>query len=174
MKAIATISAVFLVIAVIVLIVHFMSLPPGENALIADFHAHRSTYERLKLDLQADGQVDQVSPRGILDATSSISHIPPQGGLSRARFDEYLSLLNEVHGVAVYRSHTHANLCVGMWGRGFAGNTEHIAVCWLEDEVPGKQVSSIDNINWDAADSVGKRQFFYRKVEGHWYLERDG
>jgi hypothetical protein len=174
MKVTATISVV-LAIAAIVSVVYFKSLPPNETALIANFHAHRSTYERLKLYLQADDQLDRLASWGIQTSASPIAVMPPQGGFSRARFDEYLSLLNEVHGVSAYRSHgSHSELCVGMWGRGFAGGTEHIAICWLEDIVPGKQVSSIDDINWDADNSAGRRQFFYRRIEGNWYLERDG
>jgi hypothetical protein len=173
MKVIATISAVFLVIAVIVFVVHFMSLPPTENALIANFHAHRSTYERLKLYSRADDQLDELASWGIRNTTSPISHMPPQGGFSRARFDEYMSLLHEVHGVAAYRSHgPHPTLCVGMWGRWFAGSTEHIAVCWLEDTVPGKQVLSIYNLNWDADNSAGQRQFFFKKIARKSYQAR--
>jgi hypothetical protein len=174
MKVTAAISAV-LVVAVIASVVYFKSLPPTETALIANFNAHRSAYERLRLYLQADDQLDRLASWGIQTSTSPIAVMPPQGGFSRARFDEYLSLLNEVHGVSAYRSHgAHSELCVAMWGRGFAGSTEHIAICWLEDTVPGKQVLSIDNLNGDADNSAGQRQFFFRKIEGNWYLERDG
>ena len=174
MKVTAAISAV-LVIAVIASVVYFKSLPPTETALVANFYAHRSTYERLKLYLRADDQLDRLASWGIQTSTSPIAVMPPQGGFSRARFDEYLSLLNEVHGVSAYRSHgPHSELCVAMWGRGFAGSTEHIAICWLEDTVPGKQVLSIDNLNGGADNSAGQRQFFFRKIEGNWYLERDG
>jgi hypothetical protein len=173
MKVTTAISTV-LVIAVIGLVVYFKNLPPTESALIANFHAHRSTYEHLKLYLQADDHLDRVASWGVQTATSPIAYMPPQGGLSRTRFDEYLSLLNEVHGANAYRSHgPHSELCVGMWGRGFAGSTEHISVCWLEDAVPGKQVLSIDNLNSDTDNLAGRRQFFYRKIEGNWYLERD-
>jgi len=155
-------------------IAYFKNLPPTESSLIANFHAHRSGYEHLKLYLQEDDHLDRVASWGVQTATSPIVYMPPQGGLSRMRFDEYLSLLNEVHGANAYRSHgPHSELCVGMWGRGFAGSTEHIAVCWLEDTVPGKQVLSIDNPNSDTGNLAGRRHFLYRKIEGNWYLERD-
>jgi len=174
MKVTATILAV-LVIAVIALVVYFKSSPPTETALIANFNAHRASYERLKLYLQADDQLDRLASWGIQTTTSPIAVMPPQGGFSRARFDDYLALLNEVHGVSAYRSlGPHSELCVGMWGRWGAGSTEHIGVCWLEDTVPGKQVLSIDNLNEDVDNSAGRRQFFFRKIEGNWYLERDG
>lgn len=174
MKVAAAISAV-LVIAVVASVVYFKSLPPTEAALITNFRQHRSTYERLKLYLQADDQLDRLASWGIQTSTSPIAVMPPKGDFSRARFDEYLSLLNEVHGVSAYRSHgPHSELCVGMWGRGFAGNTEHIGVCWLEGAVPGKQVLSIDSLKGDADNSAERRQFFFRKIEGNWYLERDG
>jgi hypothetical protein len=172
MKVAATISAI-LVIAVIASIVYFKNLPPTEAALIENFHAHRSTYERLRLYLQADDQLDRVASWGVQTRGSPIVYMPPQGGLSRARFDEYLSLLKEVHGETAFRSHgPQAEMCVGLWGRGFAGSNEHIAVCWLEGAIPGKQVLSIDNLNGDVDNSAG-RQFFFRKIEGNWYLERD-
>ena len=170
MKAIEILAA--LVVAAILW--HLSNLPPTESALIANFYAHRSTYERLKVYLQADEQLDVITSQGI-ETKGSLSRVmPPQEGFSRARFDEYLSFLNEVHGVIAHRSHgPHAVLCIGMWGLGFAGSTEHIDVCWLENEVPGKQVVSIDNINWDG-DPEGRHQYFYRKIEGNWYLKRDG
>jgi hypothetical protein len=174
MKVTAAISAV-LVIVVTLLVVHCKNSPPTENAFIANFHAHRSTYERLKLYLQADNQLSRLASWGIQTTTSPAGFMPPQEGFSRARFDEYLSLLNEVHGVSAYRSHElHPEFCIMMWGRGFAGSTEHIGVCWLEGTVPGKQVSSIDDLSRDIDHSAGQRQFFYRKIEGNWYLERDG
>lgn len=174
MKVIVPILSL-MVIAMILLVVHVMNLPPTENSLIANFHAHRSTYERLKLYLQADDQLDRLASWGIQIRSWPVGVMPPQEGFSRARFDEYLSLLNEVYGADAHRSHgPHSELCVGMWGRGFAGGTEHISVCWLEDRVPGKQVLSIDSINWGADNSAGRRKFFYRKIEGNWYLERDG
>ena len=173
MKVRAVILAV-MVIAVILLIVYFIDLPPTENTLIANFRAHRSTYERLKLNLQADDQLGRLTQRGI-QTTSLVSYMPPKGSSERARFDEYLTLLSEVHGLGVDRAPgLHPQFCVEMWGRGWAADTEHISVCWLEEIVRGKQVSSIDDINWDADNSAGKRQFFYRKIEGNWYLERDG
>src|SRR5579871_4407760 len=117
MKVTATILAV-LVIAVIALVVYFKSSPPTETALIANFNAHRASYERLKLYLQADDQLDRLASWGIQTTTSPIAVMPPQGGFSRARFDDYLALLNEVHGVSAYRSlGPHSELCVGMWGR---------------------------------------------------------
>src|SRR6266702_629452 len=112
MKVTATISAA-LVIAVMVSIVYFKRLPPTEAALLPNFNAHRSTYERLKLYLQADDQLDRLASWGIQTSTSPIAVMPPQGGFSRSRFDEYLSLLNEVHGVSAYRSRgPHCELCV--------------------------------------------------------------
>ena len=154
---------------------HLSNVPPSENALIANFQAHRSSYERLRLYLQAEAQLDRLASWGIQANRSWTSFIPPQGDFPRTRFDEYLSLLKEVHGTDVFRTHgAHSELCVGMWGLGFAGSTEHIAVCWLEDTVPGKQVSSIDNIDWDVGNPTGRRQYLYRKIEGDWYLRRDG
>jgi hypothetical protein len=171
MKAIEILAA----LVVMAILWHLSNLPPTENALIANFYEHRSAYERLKLYLQADNQLDQLASWGIQTGTWPDRVMPPQGDFSRARFDEYLLLLNEAHGTDVNRSHgPHSVLCVGIWGRGFAGSTEHISVCWLENTVPGKQVLSINNINWDADDSAGRHQYFYRKIEGNWYLERDG
>ena len=124
----------------------------------------------------ADEHLVWLTSQGAQTDMSSTFEMPPEGSFSRERFDEYLSLLDEVHGADVQRSRgPHFELCVGMWGRGFAGETQHMSICWLENEVPGKQVSSIDNIDWGAADNpTAGRLFFYRRLESNWYLERDG
>lgn len=174
MKVTVTVS-VALFIAAVVFFVYRMNLPPTDSSLIANFYAHRAAYERLKLYLQADDQLNRLASWGVQTKTSPSGFMPPLADFSRERFDEYWLLLKEVHGVDASRSHgPHSELCVGMWGAGFAGSTEHINVCWLEDMVPGKQVLSIDNVKRDADSSTGQRQFFYRKIEGNWYLERDG
>ena len=176
MKVRAMIPTALIVMAVIVLVFHFNNLPPTENALIANFQAHRATYERLKLYLQEDNQLSRLSSGGIQTTTLLASQAPPMGSSERARFDEYLSLLSEVHGIGVHRTPPGLSpqFCVEMWGRGWAGDTQHISVCWLELIVGGKQVSSIDDIDWGADSSPGQRQFFYKEIEGNWYLERDG
>ena len=166
---------IFAALIVAAILFHLWNRPPSESALMENFQAHRSAYERLKLNLQADEHLEEVALWGIQTDMSWAGYMPPQGSFLRARFDEYLSLLEEVHGTNVSRSRRTRSVCVGMWGRGFAGETQHMSICWLENEVPGKQVSSIDNIDWGAADNpTAGRLFFYRRLESNWYLERDG
>jgi hypothetical protein len=149
------------------------SSPPREASIIAGFRAHRPTYERLRVYLQADEQLDRLADWGVVKTGSPVPRVPPDGGFPRERFKEYLSLLDEIHALGVSRADgPHPELCVLAWASGWAADTRHISVCWL-DQVPSGLVSSIDDAKRKTDSPEGRRQFIYRRIEGNWYLEAD-
>jgi hypothetical protein len=162
-----------LVVGGILLFVHIENSPPSESSIIANFRAHRSTYERLRLYLQVDEQLNRLASWGVVMKGSPVPHKPPTEGFSQERFNEYVTLLNELNAIGASRTHgPHPELCILLWASGWAADTRHISVCWL-DEIPSTHVSSIDDFKRDADRPEARHQFIYRRIESNWYLEAD-
>ena len=146
---------------------------PDEATLIQRFHDQQTAYERLRDMLLAEKAVRLVATWGVHTADSPLSLKPPIADFPSARYDEYLSLLKQVGGRVVSRSRDDApEVCIYVWSAGFAGETRHEALCW-RDSAPPRQVASIDKID-DVPIPAGERHsFFYKPVEGNWYVLRD-
>jgi len=146
------------------------SLPPKESYFIQNFHDHRAAFERLREMLEADKQLVKLGGWGVSTESSLVPLIPPKGDFPETRYREYLALLKEAGGRVVYRGRgEQANPGIGLWAWGFAGNTRHVGISWLDREPVGQLVATIDGPR--APSSQGKTVF--RKVEGNWYLWTD-
>jgi hypothetical protein len=145
--------------------------PPKESKLIAQFYQHRTDYEHLREMLQADQQTISVAEWGVDTTTSSVTgSIPPDGDFPVARYNEYLALLKEVHAKSIFHPAgvSSPDVRIDIWGSGFAGNTRHIQLAWLEN-TPVDQVASLD----DFYRTQQPPHPVFRHIEGNWYLWAD-
>src|ERR1700694_2501943 len=110
--------------------------PPREKDLIENFHAHRTTYERLRDMLQADEDLLRLASWGV-ETTKSMGPVAPlEAGFPIDRYDQYLVLLRETGGIGAFRGRGEhpESVSVGVWASGGAGDTRHVQVCWGEDD----------------------------------------
>src|SRR5579864_3037511 len=110
--------------------------PPKEDKIVSDFRAHRASYERVRTMLSEDKGVTQVAPFGVEWWHSLDWKIPPDGGMPVKRYQEYLALLKDIGAIRVSHEEEPAEVSFAIWGSGFAGETRHVWVCWLEREPP--------------------------------------
>jgi hypothetical protein len=161
--------SLFVVLSGIFLYVRASNTPPEEKKLIESFHAHRPDYERLRLMFQEDERLVRVSSSGVETIESPVMHTPPEGGFRTSRYNEYLGLLRQTGGLSAFRRRgDDLGFGIGMWASGWAGNTRHVAVCWLDKE-PANQMLSLDNYYL----TPKPRSPVFRHIEGNWYLWAD-
>lgn len=143
------------------------SKPPLESKLIENFYAHRAAYERLRDMLLADNQLLQVVGWGVETTKRVGIYEPPEGGFPVNRYNEYLALLRETGGKGASREGgEHPGLvCVWVWVSGWAGDTRHVDVCWVDQE-PTNQVASLD----DFYKTPKPRSPVFKRIEGNWSL----
>lgn len=136
--------------------------PPKEAVFIRNFQAHRGEFERLRTMLEEDNQPAR------LDLNSDA---PCPSWLPAARYHEYLKLLQQVHGQSASCDEDDpAAPSVVLWAEGFAGDSQTVEICWLE-EAPTNQVQSLDHYTTMATRY--NRIWTYRHIETNWYLRTD-
>ncbi len=136
--------------------------PPKEAALIRKFQDHRSEFNRLHTMFDEDKKLGRLLlyPDG-----------PCPTGLTATRYHEYLNILQQVQGRSVGREEADpAVLKVDLWAEGFAGDSQTVELCWLE-QAPPNQVKSLDHYTTMATRY--NRIWTYRYVEKNWYLRTD-
>lgn len=88
--------------------------------------------------------------------------------MSVKRFQEYLALLKEIGAIRVHQRDDPPEVSVGIWSSGFAGETRHVWVCWLERE------PSNTTISLEAFYKTDKpRTPSYVHLDGNWYIGAD-
>jgi hypothetical protein len=144
--------------------------PPKERTLIENFHTHRSAYERLRSMLLADEGLLRVASWGVETTKSIGTHTPPDGDFPVDRYHEYLELLKQTGGLGASRGRGEHPDSVGVlvWASGWAADTRHVEICWLEHE-PANQVASLD----DYYKTPKPRHPIFRHIDGNWYLWAD-
>jgi hypothetical protein len=145
--------------------------PPKESKLIESFNQHRPDYETLRNMFQADEKLMTIAEWGVETSNTPptvIAEIPPEGGFPVSRFHQYLSLLEAIHAKGCSRIRTPQEIRVLIWGSGFAGDTRHVAVSWVE-KAPENQVTNLDTFY----KSPKPRKPMYRHIDGNWYLWAD-
>jgi hypothetical protein len=71
--------------------------PPEEKELVANFHTHRASYERLREMIREDSEVEAVYTRwGVETTTSGLPRIPPAVNFPASRWHEYLAVLKQM------------------------------------------------------------------------------
>ena len=166
--AIISFSIVAAFISSIFIIVSISSTPPKEEKIVDDFRAHQASYERVRTLLSEDKGVDGVAPWGIQLEGSPLWKIPPDGGMPVKRYQEYLALLKEIGASRVGQEKNPVEVSFGVWGSGFAGDTRHVNVSWLERE-PSNTVISLDAFYRTAKPRTPS----YVHIEGNWYIWAD-
>jgi hypothetical protein len=142
--------------------------PPRDETLVNTFRGH----EELRNLLQEDKKLRRVASWGFEIWDSPIVMTPPTAELSSARYQKYMDLLAKVHGLALSRSRgDHPDSCIFVWASGWAADTEHIAICWLDHE-PEKQPES------DSRQATEERRekhsrFVFEHIEDKWYLQKE-
>ena len=142
--------------------------PPKERELVENFYAHRAAYERLRDMLQTDENVLRVAAWGIETTDSVGVRIPPDGGLSISRYNEYLALLRQTGGKWAFRGRGTQTVGVGVWTSGWGGDTRHVELCWTEPQ-PSNQIPSLD----EYYRSATRPRRVFRHIVENWYLWAD-
>jgi hypothetical protein len=147
------------------------SLPPKEVKLIQNFYAHRAAFERLRDMLQADGQVIRLAGWGVATTNSVVPRVPPEGNFPLDRYKEYLALLKQVGGFAATRDEgQHPDPSIVVWKWGFAGETRHVGICWMDQE-PTNQIVTLDG--YPGRSRYPNREVVFRHIDSNWYLWTD-
>jgi hypothetical protein len=146
------------------------SKPPKESNLIENFYAHRAAYERLRDMLLADDQLLRVAGWGVETTKPVGIYKPPEGGFPVNRYNEYLALLRETAGKVAFRERGEHPGVVGVdvWVSGWAGDTRHVSICWVDHE-PTNQVASLN----DFYKTPKPRRPVFKRIDGNWYLWAD-
>lgn len=146
--------------------------PPSNEALLKTFREHKQEYEELRNLLQEDRKLRRVASWGFEIWDSPIVMTPPTAELSSARYQKYMDLLTRVHGLALSRSRgDHPDSCIFVWASGWAADTKHIAICWLERE-PEKQIES-DSRQASVERAGEHSRFVFEHIEDKWYLQKE-
>lgn len=166
-STIILLSVAALVVSLLI-VDHVSSMPPKESKIIRDFRAHRSEYEQLRKMLLDDKDVHLVATWGILTVDSPISKMPLDGGMSIQRYQQYLTLLKESGALSVGRWEDPPEIKLLVWGSGFAGDTRHVAVAWLDKEPPNTMISLAAFY-----ETPKPRNPVYVHIDGNWYIWAD-
>jgi hypothetical protein len=119
--------------------------------------------------LQADGNLRRVASWGIDRKNPFFLGYPSEENYSLERFNLYLSLLKQVDGKVAYRQEgEHPDPGIVVWAWGWAGNTKHIGICWL-DQAPTNQIATLDG-HWSQGPD---RQSAFKHIDENWYLLSD-
>jgi hypothetical protein len=112
--------------------------------------------------------VTQVASWGVEWWHSFDWKIPPDGGVPVKRYQEYLALLKESGAVRVSQEEEPAEVSFEVWMSGFAGDTRHVWVCWLEREPPNTATSLEAFYKTDKPRTPS-----YVHIDGNWYIAAD-
>lgn len=157
------------VLSLLFVLLFSRSKPPRDRKLIENFYAHGATYERLRDMAQADKDMVRLASWGVETTQSPVARIPPDGEFPVSRYKEYLALLKEVGGTSVERGGgANPTIGIGVWIKGWAGDTRHVEICWVEQEPPN-QVTNLD----DFYQTPKPRSPVYRHIDANWYLWAD-
>jgi hypothetical protein len=95
---------------------------------------------------------------------------PPERDFPLNRYNEYLVLLKEAGGVGAFRARGDPPESMGVlvYASGWAGDTRHVNICWLERD-PVNSIASLD----DFYQTPKPRSPVYKHIEGNWYIWAD-
>lgn len=141
---------------------------PDEEQMLANFRRNKNAFLQLRNILIEDSSLERLADWGV-ELSGSIGKIdPPSPQFSEVRYQQYLKLLEEAHGVAVYRLRSpDPSLCVLIWASGWAGDAQHASICWAE-------VAAASANTHKSTDPASRRHLAVIKpIEENWYLTRD-
>jgi hypothetical protein len=150
-------------------VLHISGIPPKESKIVTEFGTHRAAYERLRTMLSEDKEVGDVATWGItLNDSPFVRKIPPDGGMSVERYQEYLGLMKDIGVDRIGQFGDPHEVTFGVWASGWAGDTRHVHVSWLERQ-PSNVVASLEGFY----RTDKPRRPSYVHIEGNWYIWAD-
>jgi hypothetical protein len=159
------------ILAFVLLVFLTLPRPPKEKDLLQNFYRNRAAFEQLRDMLQADNNLRGVADWGVDTRKPFFIGHPSAAIMPTERYRRYVALLQQVGGLVAFRSEGEpADPGVCVWGWGWGSHTRHINISWM-DEAPTNQVTSLDDCR--APHRYGDRQYFYRHIDEHWYLDTD-
>ena len=142
--------------------------PPKEALLIKNFNEHRAAFEQLRDMLLAETNLSRVAEWGVDTRKPFFLGYPSEQNFPLNRFNKYLALLKEADGkVASRREGDPANPSILVWAWGWAGNTRHTGICWLNQE-PTNQIPALDGYRSQSGYSIA-----FRRIDSNWFLWTD-
>jgi hypothetical protein len=151
------IALLFVVVAFGGCIYCFAPRPPKETKLIQNFNEHRAAFEQLRDMLQADTNLSRVAKWGVGTRNPFFLGYPSEENFPTNRFNQYLVLLKQANGYVGVRSEgDHADVGVIVWRWGFAGNTRHIWIFWM-----------------NATNQISTMGGYQKHIDQNWYLTAD-
>jgi hypothetical protein len=148
-----------------------MPKPPKENELIQNFYMNRPAFEQLRNMLQADPHLRRVADWGVETRGPFYLGYPSASNFPTDRYRRYLALLKQAGGQLASRSEgEHSDPSILVWGSGWAGDTKHIGICWM-DEPPTNQVPTLDG--YHDRSRYPEHQVAFRHIDEKWYLWTD-
>jgi hypothetical protein len=149
----------------------FAPHPPKEAKLVQNFNEHRATFEKLRGMLQADTNLTRIASWGVETRNPVFLGSPPGGNFPTERFNEYLALLKEAGGLLASRDEgVDSDPSIVIWAWGWAGDTKHIGICWLDKE-PTNQITTFDG--YKGRSVYPDRAVVFKRVDRNWYLWND-
>jgi hypothetical protein len=107
--------------------------------------------------LQADTNLSRVASWGVETRKPFFLGYPSEKDFPTNRFKQYLALLKQVNGYVGVRSEgDNADAGVVVWGWGFAGNTRHIWILWM-----------------NATNQISTTGGYHKHIDQNWYLTAD-
>jgi hypothetical protein len=165
------IAFLFIVVAFGGCVYYFAPRPPKEAKLIQNFNECRADFEQLRDMLKADTNLTRVASWGIETRKPFFLGKPSEQIFPIDRYNKYLALLKQTGGfVATRNDGEHSDPNIVIWGWGWAGDTKHISVCWL-DEQPTNQITTLDG--YKGRSVYPNTVVVYRHIDQNWYLWAD-
>lgn len=119
--------------------------------------------------LLSDTNLVRVANWGVQTRKPFFLGYPTGDDFPTDRFHEYLALLKEAGGMLASRDEgKHPDPSIVVWGWGWAGDTRHIGICWL-DEMPTNQVATLDG----QSGLYSEETSLFRHIDHQWYLWED-
>jgi hypothetical protein len=167
-RTILALLSVLAVVALLLFVLGLLNRPPSEKMLVQNFQNHRASYERLRDMLLADDGLERVASWGVETTDSAVAK-PPAGRFPVRRYDEYVALLKDVGAKGAFRDRgQNSDVGITVWASGWAGDTRHIAIYWMNHK-PSNEVSSLD----DFYRTPKPRGPVFRHIDGNWFLWAD-
>jgi hypothetical protein len=161
----------FVVVAFGGCIYYFAPRPPKEAKLIQKFNEHRVDFEKLRDMLQVDTNLTRVASWGVETRKPFFLGNPPGGNFPVDRYNQYLSLFKQTGGLgASRREGEHDDPSILVWAWGWAGDTKHIGICWLDEE-PTNQITTLDG--YQGRSVYPNTVVVFRHIDQNWYLWAD-
>jgi hypothetical protein len=167
-RIVLVLLSVLAVVALLLFVLGLLNKPPSERKLVQNFQNHRASYERLRDMLLTDDGLERVASWGVETTNSGITK-PPAGNFPASRYNEYVSLIKDIDGEGAFRDQgLNPDVGISVWASGWAGDTRHIAIYWLNHK-PSSEVASLD----DFYRTPKPRRPVFRHLDGNWYLWAD-